>query len=260
MFTLASLPSNVIDGLKAVDRALPWAVVYRGNRVECPCCGGSFRRLRRHWGRPNARCPRCASLERHRLLWLWLREQRDIFEHPLDLLHFAPETAFEAELSALPNLRYVGADLVPRGNQIRVDVMDIQFEDASFDVILCNHVLGEVPDDRRAIGELHRILRPGGRLIAQMPVDHDRAETTERERPAQRPGEPQATGTNIRAYGRDFVDRLAAPGFAVEEIRYLDAVPGAQRRRYALDELGGEAKGNDIYVATKPAAGAPQAG
>jgi SAM-dependent methyltransferase len=256
---LPKLPPTAVAGLKAVDRRLPWTVVYRGNSVECPCCGESFRRFRRHWGRPNARCPRCASLERHRLLWLWLRGQRDIFEERLDLLHFAPEAAFEARLSALPNLRYVGADLLPKGDQVRVDIMDIHFDDASFDVILCNHVLGEVPDDRRAITELHRVLRPGGRLIAQMPVDHDRVETTERDRPVQRPGEPQPTGANVRIYGRDFVERLAAPGFAVEEIRYLETVPQAERRRYALEEVGGEARGNDIYVATRSAseAGSP---
>lgn len=256
---LADLRGTLIAGLKAVDRRLPWATIYRGDNVECPCCDGRFRRLRRHSGRPNARCPRCASLERHRLLWLWLRGQRDLFEERLDLLHFAPETAFEARLSALPNLSYVGADLLPKGDQIRVDIMDIQFEDASFDVIICNHVLGEVPDDRRAIAELHRVLRPGGRLIAQMPVDHDRASTSEKERAAQRPGGPQPTGANIRRYGRDFVDRLAAPGFAVEEIRHLETIPEAERRRYALVEVGGEATGNDIYVAAKAAAAPTQA-
>jgi len=249
---------TLIAGLKAVDRRLPWATVYRGDNAECPCCEGRFRRFRRHSGRPNARCPRCASLERHRLQWLWLRGQRDIFEERLDFLHFAPEIAFEQRLSVLPNLSYTGADLLPKGEQVRVDIMDIQFEDASFDVILCNHVLGEVPDDRRAIVELHRILRPGGRLIAQMPVDHDHAETSENRRPAPEPGERQPTGANIRRYGRDFVDRLAAPGFAVEEIRFLETLPEAERRRYALDEVGGKATGNDIYVATKPAAGASQ--
>lgn len=186
------------------------------------------------------------------MLWLYLRQQRDLFEERLDLLHFAPETAFESRLSALPNLHYVGADLHPKGDQVRVDIMDIRFEDASFDVILCNHVLGEVPDDRKAIHELHRILRPGGRLIAQMPVEHSRAETTEKDRRTQRPGDPQPVGANVRNYGRDFVDRLAAPGLSVEEIRYLETVSPRERDRFALEEVGGDATGNDIYVATRP--------
>jgi SAM-dependent methyltransferase len=257
---MVSPRGTVIAGLKRVDRVIPWATIYRGEDVECPCCDSGFRRFRCHSGRPNARCPRCASLERHRLQWLWLtREQGELFEERLDFLHFAPEIAFEQRLSELPNLHYVGADLLPKGNQVRVDIMNIQFEDASFDVILCNHVLGEVPDDRRAIMELYRILRPGGRLIAQMPVDHDHAETSEDRRPAPRPGERQPTGANIRRYGRDFVERVAAPGFAVEEIRYLETLPEAERRRYALDEVGGKATGNDIYVATKPAAASSQA-
>jgi len=245
---------NLKAVLRTVDRALPWSLLYRGDRVECPCCGGRFRSFRRHPGRPGALCPRCHSLERHRLLWLWLRERGEIFTERLDLLHFAPEIAFEPVLAAQSNLHYVPADLHPTTErQIRVDIMGLPFEDASFDVVLCNHVLGEVPDDRRAIAELHRVLRPGGRLITTNVINESLAETRPRPRRAARPGEGQLTGGNIRLYGRDFPERLAAPGFDVEVVRYLDAIPEEQRERYGLREVGGAGTGNDVYVARKAA-------
>ena len=97
-------------------------------------------------------------MERHRHLWLFLRERTDLFTRPLRLLHFAPEAVFRAQLEALPDVSYVTADLAAGRASVRADIMRIPFADASFDAILCNHVLEHVPDDKQAMGELLRVL------------------------------------------------------------------------------------------------------
>jgi SAM-dependent methyltransferase len=237
-----------------LDRRLPWHLLYRGDRLECPCCGGRFRRFRSRSGRPDARCPRCDSYERHRVLWMWMRSTGLLDEH-LDVLHIAPEPVFESRLRALPNLTYTGGDLYPKGDQVRVDLADIPFGDGSFDLVICNHVLDEIPDDRRAIAEIHRVLRPGGRFINQTPVEPGRETTLED--PSLSPEERRRvfhTADDVRIYGRDFLDRLAAPGFDVTVIDYVGDLDEATVSRYALAERGGLSNGSDIHLSVKPAA------
>lgn len=255
---MRQLPPSLTRVGKRIDRLLPWTLYYAGGAVECPPCGGRFRRFRSHAGRPNARCPRCRSLERHRLLWLYLTEQTELFSQPLNLLHFAPEPAFEARFRSAPKLRYVGADLHPRTGQARLDVTAIEEVDDCYDAALLSHVLGEVPDDRKAMRELHRVLKPGGNLIVQVPVDHGRESTQELRPRCQQHKGAQPVGANVRIYGRDFGTRLADAGFVVKLVRYLDDVSDEDAARYRLVELGDFATGNEIYIATKPGA-APRA-
>jgi SAM-dependent methyltransferase len=237
-----------------VDRVVPWQLAYRGDRVECPCCGGRFRGFRPRWNRPDVRCPRCNAYERHRALWLYLRERTNIFTDPVDVLHIAPEEVLEGRLRALPRVRYVGGDLRPIGAQVRIDLMAIPFEDGSFDFVICNHVLDEVPDDLGAIAEMHRVLRPGGRLITQNPVDRSRERTVEL---AALSTEERATlvgggaPEDVRRHGRDIAERLAEPGFDVERIDYAQEVGPARAERHGLVEHGGRVNGSDIYVALK---------
>ena len=238
-----------------LDRRLPWHVLYRGDRLECPCCGGRFRAFRPRAGRPDARCPGCNSYERHRVLWLWMRDRGGVFDERLAVLHIAPESVFEARMRALPNLEYTGADLFPTGEQVRVDLTDIPFEPGSFDLVICNHVLDEIPDDRLALREIHRVLRAGGRLVTQTAVHLDRESTFED--PSLSPAERRRvfqTQDDVRIYGRDFRDRLAEPGFDVTRIDYVAELDPETIGRHALAEQGGTANGSDIYVAVKAAA------
>ena len=235
------------------DRRFPWHLLYRGDRLECPCCGGRFRAFRPRAGRPDARCPGCNSFERHRVLWMWMRNQGGVFEERLAVLHIAPEEVFEARMRALPNLEYTGGDLFPKGEQVRVDLTDIPFEAQSFDLVICNHVLDEIPDDRLALREIHRVLRPSGRLITQTAVHLDRQSTFED--PSLSPEERRRvfqTQDDVRIYGRDFAERLAEPGFEVTRIDYVADLDPEIVRRHALAEQGGIANGSDIYVAVKP--------
>jgi predicted SAM-dependent methyltransferase len=211
--------------------------------------------MRRFNRRPNAKCPRCGSLERHRTLWLYLCRETNVLSADLALLHFAPEPAIEAPLRASRNLRYTAADLEPaRSNIVKADLTATPFADESFDVILCNHVLEHIVDDRAAISELYRMLKPGGRAIMQHPIDANRATTFEDASIVSPRDRLEAFGQSdhVRMYGRDFPDRLASVGFETEVHRYEETVGHAEASRYALREQGGLARGSDVCVAEKP--------
>ncbi len=209
---------------------------YLGNAVECPCCDNSFSRFVRHRGREQAKCPRCGSLERHRLLWLYLLEHTDLFSRPMSLLHFAPEYSYQRRLSRIPALHYVTADLDSPLATHQVDIMDLPFEDESFDALLCSHVLEHVADDRRALAEIRRVLRPGGWALLMTPIDRRREQTFE---------DPSVTtpeqrhrvfgqSDHVRLYGADFDERVASAGFAVSCDRYVEQLDEQVVARHGL--------------------------
>lgn len=238
---LSKLKSLVPQQTRASVGGAIRGVVYRGNRFECPNCRGRFR-LFLPFGaegaavRPYARCPRCQSLERHRLLWLYLRERTDLLTAKRSVLHFAPEFFFQQKFSRLPNLHYVAADLNPIMGMQRMDVTAIPCEDATFDVVLCNHVLEHVPDDRRAMREIFRVLKPGGWAILQTPFEADRAQTYEDPSITSPAARIAAFGQedHVRIYGRDYKDRLEEAGFEVIVDSYTRDMNEAERARYGL--------------------------
>ncbi|MEA2435890.1 MAG: hypothetical protein QOF65_446 [Thermoleophilaceae bacterium] len=235
-----------------IESRVPWHLLYRGDARHCPCCGGSFRAFRPRDDRPEARCPGCNSYERHRVLWMWLRERGGLGSASLDVLHVAPEPVLEERLRALPGVRYTAGSLFPTGEQVRVDLTDVPFPDGSFDVVLCNHVFDEIPDDRRALSEIHRVLRPGGRLITQTPVDKRREHTYEDPSlPPARRREVFQTADDVRVYGLDFPDRLADAGFDVQVVDYPAELDPETVERSGLVEHGGRVNGTDIHVALK---------
>lgn len=215
------------------------SVLFRGDAVHCPCCGGRFSRFL-DVGSPRraAACPRCDSRERQRLLHLYLHERTRLFSDPLRVLHVAPEDCLQPILRGLKNLDYLSADLSPGAAMVTMDLMDIRFPDESFDVILCSHVLEHVPDDRRAMRELHRVLRPGGWAILQVPVDPSRATTLEDPAvtaPAER-AQLFGQSDHVRVYGRDYAARLREAGFAVQVVPFAADLPPAVARASGLDE------------------------
>jgi SAM-dependent methyltransferase len=236
---------------RAIGGALPWSLYYRGDAKACPVCGATFRAMRRFQGRPDARCPGCDALERHRTLWLFIERKLGIEQLRGRLLHVAPEATLERKFRALEDVDYVAGDLAPqRPGIMRLDVTAIDFPDASFDVVVINHVLEHVPDDRRAIEEIRRVLRPGGLVLMQHPMD-ERLEQTYEDPSISSPSARRAhfkQADHVRIYGRDFTDRLAGGGFAVERHRYAEEVPAEQRDRYALCPEGRADPGADIYV------------
>lgn len=226
-------------------RLLP--VAFAGDRVSCPCCGGRFRSFVPYAGRSGARCPRCLSVERHRLLWLYLKTNHVLFEGS-SILHFAPELSLQDNLRAIEGTRYVSADLSPFSlAERRVDITDIPFGDATVDFGLCNHVLEHVTDDRRAMTELVRVLKPTGVAIMQHPVDRGRERTFEDVTVTSPRERDRVYGQrdHVRIYGRDFTDRLTAAGFEVEVKDFFRDLDRSEIARYGLAD-------EPIYLCRRP--------
>ncbi|HET6605956.1 MAG TPA: class I SAM-dependent methyltransferase, partial [Rhodopila sp.] len=145
---------------------------------ECPICAhvGAMIGV----GRPprwNARCTQCGSRERHRLLWLWVIRHDGNRLPGKRILHFAPEKALRRVLSGNPG--YETADLAQKGVTHQADIARLPMSDGTHDVVIANHVLEHVDDDRRAMRELFRVLKPGGIALLTVPINPSRAETYE---------------------------------------------------------------------------------
>ena len=228
-----------------LQRVAGWAVpaaglFYKGRGVECPVCGSRYRRFMPYGyvrSRTNALCPKCLSLERHRLLWLYLTRETDLLTDFPRTLHIAPEVCIMRHLK--PHFKrhpgqYVTADL------------ESPLADDSVDVILCNHLLEHVADDRRALHELYRILKPGGWGILLSPVEPDYEQTYEDDSITDPEERTRIFGQydHRRIYGADYTDRLRAAGFEAADIDYAATFSEAERRLYALPK-------DHIYVVYK---------
>lgn len=169
--------------------------------------------------RPHARCPECGSLERHRLDWLFLKEETDLFNgRQKRLLHVAPEEIFEKKFRALPGIVYVSVDLASPRAMVRADVTCLPFEDESFEIIYCSHVLEHVPNDRRAIKEFYRVLKLGGWGLLQVPItSHRTFEDPTITSPIER-ARVFGQYDHVRRYGPDYKARLEESGFKVKVI------------------------------------------
>ncbi|MDP2952639.1 MAG: methyltransferase domain-containing protein, partial [Chloroflexota bacterium] len=198
--------------------------------------------------RPNAECPRCGSLERHRLLWLYLRDRTPFFTAPLKVLDIAPMPGFQERCKKLKNLDYVSADIASPVAALQMDITAMDLPDHQFDVIICYHVLEHVPDDRKALRELFRVLKPGGWAILQSPVDSNRDQTFE-DRNAVSPEERLrlfGQEDHVRIYGRDYKDRLQEAGFVLKLDSYVRELTPDTVKRHSIGE-------NElIYFCTKP--------
>lgn len=183
----------------------------------CPVCASTVPAFRPGpRGRPNACCPICGSLERHRLLWLYLQLSTPVFRVPTRLLHFAPERSLRDRFKMRANIDYVSGDLDSPIADVKLDIQELAFEDSSFDFILCSHVLEHIPDDRRAMAELRRVLRPGGVALVAVPLRD--ADTTLEDPSIVTPEDRErhyGQADHVRYYGRDFPSRLEAAGFSV---------------------------------------------
>ncbi len=229
-------------------RARAWW--YRGDRVECPCCSGRFRAFLPAGSppRPGALCPGCSSLERHRLLWLFLAERTALFREPQRLLYLAPEEHLQRRLRSQPGLTYVSGDLASPWAMVRLDVQALPARDGSFDAVICSHVLEHVSDARVALRELWRALRPGGWALLQSPVDAARARTFE-DPAVKSPAERRRVfgqEDHLRVFGRDYPEWLRAAGFEVQVVPFARELGEERLARYRLDPE------EDVYFCRRP--------
>ncbi len=211
----------------------------RGNKVTCPICEISYRKFLPYGRlnpRANALCPDSLSLERHRLMWLYLKEKTNFFTQDLRVLHIAPELCFIDIFKKMESLDYTTADLESPLAEVKMDVHEIPFDDASFDVVFCNHVMEHVDDDIKAMSEINRVLKPGGWAIIQSPQDYNREETLE-DPSITDPKERERVywqSDHVRLFGLDYGNRLTKAGFKVTEDRYVMELPKETVQRYAL--------------------------
>lgn len=185
----------------------------KGKKYTDPIDGKQFKTFLPYgyeFPRENVLSPSTLSLERHRLLWLYLERETDFFTSPYKVLHFAPEQAFYKRFKKLPFKSYITTDLNSPLAEVKADICSLPFEDNSFDIILCNHVLEHIPDDRKAMSELYRVMKPGGWGILQIPQDLKREITFEDDSITDKKERAKIFGQydHVRIYGLDFFDRL----------------------------------------------------
>ncbi len=218
---------------------------YKGRGgVTCPVCGKSYRKFLPYGyvqSRPNALCPHCLSLERHRLLWLYLTRETDLLQRFPRTLHIAPEVCIMRHLKphfAAHAGQYITADLESPLADLHFDVQQIPLADESVDVVICNHLLEHVADDRQALRELHRILKPGGWGILLSPVERDYEQTFEDNSITDPDERTRIFGQydHRRIYGADYTDRLRSVGFEAADIDYCASFDDKTRQEYALPE------------------------
>lgn len=233
-----------------LQRVAGWAVpvlglLYAGRGRKCPICGGEKRKFLPYgYGkvREDALCPKCLSLERHRLLWHYLMNndsERERIKNLPTILHIAPEVCLMREfkriyLSAPQN--YITADLESPLADMHFDVQQIPMADSSVDIIICNHLLEHVESDYKALTEMYRIMRSGGMGVMLAPIDYTLETTFEDDTitdPKQR-AEVFGQYDHRRIYGKDYLERLRAAGFEAFEIDYAAEFSDSDRTKFSF--------------------------
>jgi SAM-dependent methyltransferase len=237
-FILNTIPRPLLIRLSYVARPI-LAFALKGNKFTDPIDGKSFRSFLPYgYGRQrnNVLSPSTLSLERHRLLWLYLKNETDFFTASHKVLHFAPEQAFYKRFRNMKNLDYTTTDLFSPLADVKADICNLPFGDNSYDVILCNHVLEHIPDDTKAMQELYRVLKPGGMGIFQIPQDLNREKTFEDDTITDQKQRAEIFGQydHVRVYGRDYFDKLRSIGFTVVEEDYTKKIAPELVNKYCL--------------------------
>lgn len=249
-FLIRYVPRKYLQKLSGPGLKLA-GLVLRGKTVTCPVCSGSFRKFLPYGRinpRPNALCPSCLSLERHRLIWLYLKEKTTLLTKKQSLLHIAPEACFIPRFETMHQRDYITADIESPLAKVKMDIHRMPFDDNMFDAVLCNHVLEHVTNDILAMREIFRVLKPGGFAILQVPFFHPIPEHTI--------ADPSITDRrtreklfgqddHVRRYGRDYPQRIAQAGLTPVEDDFVNSFSAEQRYRYGL------ADGEIIYIGVK---------
>ena len=250
-FFLNLIPRPWLISLSYWVRPL-FAFWMKGKKYTDPIDGKGFRSFLPYGyenPRENVLSPSTLSLERHRLLWLYLQSETNFFSAPLKVLHFAPEQPFYRRFRRLKNLDYTTTDLNSPLADVKADICNLPFNDNQYDFILCNHVLEHIPDDTKAMQELYRVLKPNGVAILQIPQDLSREHTFEDDTITDPKERAKIFGQydHVRIYGRDYFNKLRSIGFNVIKADYTKELSAEEIDKYRL------AKGEIIPVCQKPA-------
>jgi SAM-dependent methyltransferase len=240
---------------------------YTGDSYYCPYCKKSFRKFlpggsdlpvlyeKQIVGagyRQNNVCPRCYSLDRDRLVYLFLQEKSTIFTSPVTLFHVAPEGCLRVMLASMSNVTYVPGVKYLEGYYYArqtnlLDITSIPYDNEAFDVIICNHVLEHIPDDDLAIRELYRVLKPGGWAILQVPISKLLLKTYEDPTAIDPETRERIFGQfdHVRIYGQDYKSRLEKGGFIVKTYNPTKEKWNVDIQQYAINPE------EDLYVVYK---------
>jgi predicted SAM-dependent methyltransferase len=236
---LLLIPKNILLKLENRLRRL-FALPYKGDGVYCPICAMEFRKfipLNPNKVKTNYLCPQCGSAQRQRLLYLYLSAKCLILTEPINLLHFSPRPCLINKLKQIPGLTYVTSDPTAKNMDRNHDLTDIDEGDNSYDLIVCYHILEHIIEDRKAMQEIFRILKPSGTALFQVPFwDKETYEDSALTSPEQR---LKAFGQkdHVRIYGyQDFINRLSNAGFQVTPVTYAKQLGPKICTKYGLDE------------------------
>lgn len=249
-FLLNKLPRPLLIRLSYPFKLVA-PILYKGNNVSCPVCERSFSKFLSYGSdlkhRENVLCPYDLTLERHRLMWLYLKNETDFFTAKQKLLHIAPEQCFHKTFKKMENIDYLTGDLESPIADMHFDLHEIPLEDNQFDIVFCNHVLEHVNDANQCMRELYRVMKPGGWGIFQVPQDMTREETYE---------DPAITSPeerekhfwqkdHVRLFAKDYPEWLKRAGFNVTEFHPKEQFSKEEIERYRLME-------NEVlYIASK---------
>ena len=212
---------------------------FKGTRFTDPIDGSSYRKFLPYGYqkiRENALCPGTLSLERHRLLWLYLERETNFIDNAIKVLHVAPEQVFYQKFRTFSHWEYTTTDLHSPLAEIKADLCELPFQDNYYDLILCNHVLEHIPEDQKAMQEMYRVLKPGGTLIAQVPLEENRTETFEDNSITDKATRTEIFGQydHVRIYGTDYYTRLESVGFDSHAIDFLKKLTSQEKQKFAL--------------------------
>lgn len=212
---------------------------FKGDQFTDPIDGSSYRKFLPYGYqnlRQNALCPGTLSLERHRLLWLYLDRKTTFLTDSIRVLHIAPEQVFYKKFKSFSHWDYTTSDLHSPLADVKADICALPFEDNSYDFILCNHVLEHIPNDLKAMEELYRVLKPGGIAILQVPLEEDRENTFEDDAITDQQERTRIFGQydHVRVYGQDYYNRLEEVGFKATAVDFIKEISAADVKRFAL--------------------------
>ena len=238
------IPHGLRPGLKTVWEKIRvfWKKIYFfGFSYKCPLCKSRLRKLlpdgfdfpvlreKRVIGggyRINNLCPICNCFDRERLIYLFLLHKTEVFEKPQRILHIAPEDKVKDVLIRAPHLHYITADCYATTVMLKMDITDIPCPDNCYDAIICNHVLEHIVDDRKAMAELFRVLKPSGWAILQVPISLSLKKTYEDFSITTSKGREEAFGqdNHVRIYAKDYAVRLRRTGFTVDNFTWISEI------------------------------------
>lgn len=241
-FLINTLPRPLLIRLSYPFKKIA-PLLYKGDAVECPVCEKKFRKFLSYGSkvahRENVMCPYDLTLERHRLMWLYLKNESNFFTaEKLNVLHIAPEQCFHQRFKAQKNLNYLTGDLLSPIADMHFDLHAIPLEDNQYDVIFCNHVMEHVDDALQCMKELYRVMKPGGWGILQVPQDRNRTSTYE-DASIVTPEEREKhfwQYDHVRLFGLDYPDWLRKAGWEVTEYDPNDYFSPELMERYRLQK------------------------